>query len=159
MMTVTALAAVSAVTLPNLFHAALALALALVGVAGIFLALQADFLAVVQILIYVGAVMTLVVFAIMMTEKINDKSVRQKNHLGLPAFAATVLFFIPLIGILRHTAWPVHAEEMIRTHVTVLDLGKALVGTYVFPFEMISVVLIAVLVAAVIVARKDRGES
>ena len=156
LMAVTALAAVSAVALPNLFHAALALAVALIGVAGIFFALQADFLAVVQILIYVGAVMTLVVFAIMMTEKITDKGTSQSNKLSIPSLAVAVILIMPLIGLLNRTPWLTRAGNNV--HVTVLDLGKALMGNYVFPFEIISVVLISVLIGAVIVARKDEVE-
>ncbi len=157
LMAFTAIAAVCAVTLPNLFHAALALAGALIGVAGIFIALQADFLAVVQILIYVGAVMTLVVFAIMMTENITDKSVKQKNNLSIPALASVIILLMPLLGLINHTAWPIRSAQG-NVHVTVMDLGKALMGSYVFPFEIISIVLIAVLIGAVIVARKDEAE-
>lgn len=153
----TAIAAIAAVTLPNLFHAALALAGALIGVAGIFLALQADFLAVVQILIYVGAVMTLVVFAIMMTENITDKSVKQKNNLSIPALATVIILLMPMLGLINRTPWPVRSAQG-SIHVTVMDLGKALMGNYVFPFEIISIVLIAVLIGAVIVARKDEVE-
>ncbi len=154
-MAVSVLAAFSVTLLPNLFHAALALALALIGVAGIYLSLQADFLAVVQLLLYVGAVMTLIVFAVMLTSRIGEpSSAPQNNQLVLPALSACIIFFSALYAIIRDTPWPVRTP--LNLAVNTEDLGRALMGLYVFPFEVISVVLIAVLVGAAVVARKDR---
>lgn len=149
---VSVLAALGAVMLPNIFHAALALMVTLVGIAGLFLALRADFLAVVQILLYVGAVMTLVIFSIMMTERIGDKSVRAKNNLSLPVFGGAVLMLTILVRFYLATPW---ADNVVKPAVTTLDLGKSLLGQYVFPFEVISVFLIAALIGAIIVAKKD----
>ena len=155
-MALTVLAALAAVNLPNIFHAALALAAALVGVALIFLALGAEFLAVVQVLLYVGAVVTLVIFAIMLTQGLGNKAVPQKNELSLGAAGACLAFFTALFQILRKTSWPINPQNMIR-HVTTADLGNALMGYFVFPFEVISVILLAALVGAVIIAKKESG--
>lgn len=152
LMAVTVLAAVGAVTLPNIFHAALSLMVALVGTAGIYIALHAEFLAVVQILLYVGAVMTLVIFSIMMTQSFGNKNVPQRNHLSIPALVALAAFWILLVGIFRKTPW---AEKAGAAHVTVADLGVQLLSRYVFPFEVISVFLIAAMIGAIIVAKKD----
>ena len=155
LMAVSVVAALGAVLLPNIFHAALALIVTLLGVAGIFIALQAEFLAVVQILIYVGAVVTLIVFSIMLTQSIGDKSISQKSDLGLPAFATCVVLLAALLELVRLTPWPMR-QATIEAHINVADLGRSLMGTYVFPFEVISVLLIAALVGAVVVAKKEK---
>lgn len=147
------LAAVGAVTLRGLFHAALCLAIVLIGAAGLFISLHADFLAMVQILIYVGAVMTLVIFAIMLTERFGDRSIKQSNRQVPIAFLGSALFAALLIGLIQTTPWPVKSEA--AAHVTTSDLGKALLGQYVFPFEVISVILLAALIGAIVIARKD----
>ena len=156
LMALTVIAALAVVTVRNIFHAALWLVFVLLGIAGIYLALQADFLAIVQILIYVGAVMTLVIFSIMLTERFGDKSIPQKNNLGLLAFGACLLFLVAFSGILQKTKWPIR-EELQGLKVTTMDIGVAFMGNYVFPFEVISVVLIVALVGAVVIARKEKS--
>ena len=148
------LAAAAAVFVPNIFHAALCLAAVLIGTAALFIALGADFLAVVQVLLYVGAVMTIVIFAIMLTERIGT-NIRQKNNLTVAALFPLALFGGVLISVMLKTPWPVR-ESTLAAKVTALELGQALMGPYVFPFEIISVILIAVLVGAIAVAKRDK---
>ena len=155
LMAVSILAALAAVSLPNIFHAALALIVTLVGIAGIFIALKAEFLAVVQILIYVGAIVTLIIFSLMLTERFGDKSIRQKNELNLPAMATALVIFAALAELIHITPWPIKDATLAST-VSVADLGRSFMGTYVFPFEAISVLLIAALVGAIIVAKKEK---
>lgn len=154
LMAASLLAALGVMLLPNIFHAALALVFVLLTTAAIFIALQADFLAVVQILLYVGAVMTLVIFAIMLTQRLSDRSVRQHNRLALPSLAGAAVFALYLIRVILGTAWPVRPEHA-HPPVSAADLGKALMGPYVFPFEVISVILIAALIGAIVMARRD----
>ncbi len=146
------IAAVGVVTFPNIFHSALCLVATLVGVAALYLALQAEFIAVVQVLLYVGAVMTLIIFAIMLTHRIGDQTIPQKNKQSLPAFFALAAFVGLVSGLILKADWPV---TQTSPRVDTLALGKALLGPYVFPFEIISVVLIAGLIGAVVIARKD----
>jgi NADH:ubiquinone oxidoreductase subunit 6 (subunit J) len=155
-MLLSVIAAIGVVTLPNIFHAALALVAVLLGSAAVFAALHADFLAVVQVLIYVGAVMTLVIFAIMLTERLGNQIKSQSNKLVFPAIVGTLVFFIILVRLIVATPWPVKAPERF-VDVSVLDLGRALMGPYVFPFEVISVILIAALVGAIVIARKEKS--
>lgn len=149
--------ALGVVLLRNIFHSALCLVGALIGVAVLYLILQAEFIAMVQILLYVGAVMTVILFAIMLTHRIGDQTIPQTNKQSLPAFLSLAAF-VGLIGsILWKMDWSKagYAGLIPFRSVTTLDLGKALLGEYVFPFEVISVVLIAALIGAVVVARKD----
>lgn len=151
------IAAVAVVTLRSLFHSALCLAAVLIGMAFIYIGFRADFLAAIQILIYVGAVMTLIIFAIMLTEQIGAKTIRQTNHQSLAATLG-LLALVALVGkILLKTPWPV-TKAALESKVTVLELGNALMGSYVFPFEVISVVLVAALIGAIVIAKKDPEE-
>jgi NADH-quinone oxidoreductase subunit J len=158
LMGVSVIAAIGVVTLRNLFHSALSLVVVLIGIAGIFVALQAEFLAMAQILIYVGAVMTLVIFAIMMTHRIGDPMVHQNNHQSFAAALAVLTFIAALSRLIVKTPWPIQ-EGMASIQVTTMDLAKALLGPYVFPFEVISVVLIAAMVGAIVVAKKEKETS
>lgn len=154
-MAVSLLAALAAVLLRNIFHAALAFMITLLGVAGIFIALRADFLAAVQVLIYVGAVVTLIIFSIMMTEGLNNKIARLQNRLSLPAFAVCMVLTGIMIELVQRTPWP-KQNSLHYVPVTAARLGESLMGAYVFPFEIISVFLIAALIGAVVVAKKDK---
>jgi NADH:ubiquinone oxidoreductase subunit 6 (subunit J) len=154
-MTAVLIFALGVVTLRNLFHCALCLAAALIGTAAIYLALSADFLAGVQILLYVGAVVTLIIFAIMLTEHLAGKTVRQNNSQSLPAVIGLAAFVAILAVVIVKTPWPLHAASHAK--ISVMEIGQALMGTYVFPFEVISVILIAALIGAVVIAKKDKG--
>jgi len=149
--------ALGVVTLRNLFHCALCLAAALVGIAVLYVVLQAEYLAAIQILLYVGAVVTLVIFAIMLTEHLMGKTVRQNNSQSPLAIVGLLGFVTLLTALILKTPWPV-TPTALKAKVSVMGLGKALMGTYVFPFEVISIVLIAALIGTVIIAKKDDPE-
>jgi NADH:ubiquinone oxidoreductase subunit 6 (subunit J) len=149
--------ALGVVTLRNLFHCALCLAAALIGTAALYVALRAEYLAAIQILLYVGAVVTLVIFAIMLTEHLMGKTVRQNNSQSPLAIAGLLSFVALLAGVILKTPWPV-TQVALKAKVSVMGLGKALMGIYVFPFEVISIVLIAALIGTVVIAKKDDSE-
>lgn len=149
------LAAISAVTLKNLFHSALALAGVLISVAGIYLSLGAEFLAMVQILVYVGAIMTLVIYAIMLTEKLGAQSIQQKNAQSIPAIAAGIAFVALLSYVYLHTVWPLR-QNISAEEFASYSLGQKLMTEYLLPFEVLGILLFAVLIGAIVVARKDK---
>ena len=149
--------AVGVVTFRNLFHCALCLAAALIGTAVIYVVLQAEYLAAIQILLYVGAVVTLVIFAIMLTEHLAGKTIRQNNSQSSLAIAGLLGFVALLTGLILKTPWPV-TETTLKAKVSVMGLGQALMGAYVFPFEVISIILIAALIGTVVIAKKDDPE-
>ena len=146
--------ALGVVTLRSLFHCALCLAAALIGVAVLYVVLQAEYLAGVQILLYVGAVVTLVIFAIMLTEHLSGKTVRQNNAQSPLAITGLVGFVTLMAALIIKTPWPV-TPTALHAEVSVMGLGEALMGAYVFPFEVISIVLIAALIGTVVIAKKD----
>lgn len=152
---ITLAAAILVVTLRNLFHCALALILSLLGVAVTYLYLKAEFLAVIQILLYIGAIMTLLIFAIMLTHRLTDRSVSQTNRQSLPAFVLLTVFNIFFIASLTAAPWKINSASL-AAQINTQALGTFLMGPYVFPFEIISIVLIIALVGAVILGRTDQ---
>ena len=114
--------ALGVVTLRNLFHCALCLAAALIGTAAVYVALRAEFLAGVQILLYVGAVMTVIIFAIMLTEHQAGRTVIQRNHQSIPAFIGLAAFVAVLGRVFVKTPWPV-TQKALAAKVSVAGTG------------------------------------
>ncbi len=153
----TFVAAVMVVTSPRLIHAGLWLILALAGVAGLLILLESPFLAVVQVVIYIGAIAILIIFAIMLTRRMMVSGTSNVNNfwaggvlVGLILFA-TLAFLILQAPQFSATADALPAE----TGVLLEDLGRALVDVdrYILPFELASVLLLAALIGAIYVAR------
>ncbi len=145
---------VGMVALRNLFHSALAMVLAFFAVAGVFVLLESGFLAVVQILIYVGAVATLILFAVMLTRDImGRKSLTQNSQWPLSLLAA-VLLFGALGVVLVRASWPTVTTAISGDPIAAL--GLTLVGPYGLPFEVASVLLLVAMIGAIIFAREAR---
>lgn len=144
---------VMVVTLKNVFHSLLFLVLCFFSVAGIYVLLHAEFVAAVQVLIYVGAVTVLLIFAIMMTAKIYSPSVRQLNDQVIPGLIIVGAILIVTLWALSRTAWNVSQDVLAGQSTNVI--GRSLLTTYVLPFEVVSVVLITALIGAIIIARRD----
>jgi NADH-quinone oxidoreductase subunit J len=133
----------------NLVHAVLALILSFVGVAGLFVTLSADFIAVAQVLVYAGAIGVLTIFAIMLTPRSGRENTN--TALFLPATVlAIVLFGVFAVAILA-TAWPLAGASGFGT--TAAGIGAAVLGRYALPFEIVSVVLLAALIGAIVLVR------
>ena len=145
----------AAVSARNLFRAALGLAAALFGVALLYLFLEAEFLAVAQILVYVGAILTLLVFGVMLTSRIADPSVPRWNRQAWAALGLTAVIGFGLAHLLFHAPWP--APNSYSAPVALPALGKTLLSTYLLPFEVLSLLLLGALVGALFIARKDPG--
>src|SRR3990167_8178138 len=139
--------AILTVTVRNLFHAAIFLAFTLLGVSIIYFFLRAEFLAGIQILLYVGAIMTLVIFAIMLTSRIGDPEVPQSNRQRIPVLILIAISAFFLIGAILKASWK--TVSTLQT-TDAIELGKALMGEFVFPFEVISLVLLIALIGAIV---------
>ena len=148
--------ALAAVTLRNLVHCALALTGAFGGLALLFLNLDAQFAGFAQILVYIGAVAILVVFAILLTrssETPKDGGVFSRTWFTGLVIAAGV--FAVLGGALLRSQAGLPHDAPAPT-VTVQQIGTALMGRYVLPLEIIALLLTAALIGAVIVARHEK---
>jgi NADH-quinone oxidoreductase subunit J len=151
---VTLIGAVGVVTNRNLFYAALFLVLSFVGVAGLYILLEAEFLGMVQILVYVGAIAILIIFAIMLSRRMMSPDVKALNEQWILALVTAIVLFAVLGFILVQVAWPTAVGQVPSD--TISDLGKALVDPdqYLLVFEVASVLLLVALVGAVIIARE-----
>ncbi len=148
-------AALNVVTANNLVHAALWLVVALFGVAGIYVLLNAGFLAVAQVLIYIGAIAILFIFAVMLTRDVSNEAINQTNGSWVIGALVAAAFFGGMIYMFRISQWaPFYATptDLPDEAGTLAQLGLALVGDYLLPFEMASVLLVAAMVGAVYVA-------
>ncbi len=138
----------------KLFHSALYLVLSFVGVAGLYVLLEAEFLAMIQLLVYVGAISILIIFAVMLSRNMMSPEYKARNNdWGLGVFVAGGLLSV-LIMILLRVRWPV-AESTVSPD-TIGALGKALTSPahFALPFEVASILLLGALVGAVIIARE-----
>jgi NADH-quinone oxidoreductase subunit J len=140
----------------NLFRAALALILSFVGVAGFYLLLDAEFLAMIQLLVYVGAIAILIVFAVMLSRQLMAPAFKARNEQWLWGLVAAVLLFGALAFLLLSVQWPVDRTAAAAPPDAIARLGVALVSgnQYALPFEVASVLLLVALVGAVIIARE-----
>ena len=146
-------AGVGVVRPQNLVRAALLLVLVLGVVAGFYVLLSADFLAVVQVIVYVGAIMILMLFAIMLTPgQVDLPALAARGQQLAAALAALAVGAISLAVVLT-TPWKVAAAPLNAP--TTDALGALLLSTYVLPFEIISVLLTVAMIGAIVIARED----
>jgi NADH-quinone oxidoreductase subunit J len=152
---VTLYAALEVVTTNNLVHAALWLIVTLFGVAAIFALLSAPFLAVVQVMVYIGAIAILMIFAIMLTRGVGDedKALVNKNWPVAAVFGFLMFFALALMLIYSGRGTAI-MPSLNDSSATISALGMALVSPngYVLPFEVASVLLLAALIGAIVVA-------
>jgi NADH-quinone oxidoreductase subunit J len=137
---------------PNLFHAVLWLAVALVATGGVFLLLDSPFLFAVQLLLYAGGVVTIVVFAIMLTERLVGASIRQTSRFIFNGAALSAAVFVGILAFVLQAgtvARPAAAADQLR------DLGRALVGPFAAPLQLVGVLLVIALLGALYFARTE----
>jgi NADH-quinone oxidoreductase subunit J len=127
--------------------------LAFFGVAGIYALLEAEFLAVSQILIYVGAISTLITFAIMLTRGMMFGRTSANNRQTLTASIMAGLLFVTLWGILANVPWPEVGAELPHGEAIIATMGEMFVTTYLIPFQMMALLLLVALAGALMLAR------
>ncbi len=148
------LAAIAVVTARNVVHAALYLVVALLSVAGVYLLLGAEFVGWVQILIYVGAIVILFLFGLMLTKAPIGRDTLDNQQRWLGALVG-VGVFAGLVFLIQE-AFPVQEAQAFETFQgTTGAVGEAIFSTYVLPFEAVSFLLLAALIGAIVLARKD----
>ena len=148
----TVLSAIGVAVTTNVLHSALALMGTLLGVASLFVMLHADFLGVVQLLVYVGGILVLTLFAVMLTSR-TDVRVSNRSVGRLPGVVLSGALFAMLAFVATGTPWATTTEA--PPEATVQTLGNAFLGPYILPFEVASIVLLVALIGAVVVSRKE----
>lgn len=137
----------------NIVHSAFALVGSFMGVAGIYVALAADFLAIVQILLYIGGIVVLTLFAVMLTHRIADVRVSNRTVGPIPGLVIVAIVAGSMGYAILHTTW--HVAERADPVPTTAAIGNAFLTTYALPFELASVILLAALIGAVVLSRKE----
>jgi NADH-quinone oxidoreductase subunit J len=148
---ITLAGALAAATLPNLMHAALSLVLSFLGVAAFFILLGAEFIGLVQVIVYVGAVAVLIVFTILLTRPAAGPA-KGRNWSGVLVAMAVLA---GLLWALARTTLPT-GQPLAVTPLTVLRIGQTLMTDYIWPLQAVGVVLTAALVGAVVLAMEEK---
>ncbi|MGH9257129.1 MAG: NADH-quinone oxidoreductase subunit J family protein [Vicinamibacterales bacterium] len=145
--------ALAVVLSKNLFHAVLWLALALTSTAGVFLLLEAEFLAAVQLLLYAGGIVTIVVFAIVVTERLVGERISQTSRrIGGGAVVSAALLASILNTLMQRpltAARPALPADLTRS------IGETVLTRFVLPFELLALLMLAALMGAIYFARPD----
>ena len=140
----------------NVVHAALFLILSLLAIAGLYLLLLADFLALVQVLLYGGAVTILLIFAMMLT-RVRDAPDTLDNDQRLWAIPVAAVVFCLTVVAAYTTPWRALSVP-IAVHVDFTAIGASLFTDWAVPFEVASLVLLVALMGAIVIARADERE-
>jgi len=142
------------VTARDIFHCAVWLAFCLLSVSGIYFYLDAEFVGVIQVLVYIGGIITLFIFAIKLTAHIDDKTILQTNKLILPAALGAAVLFVLLFKIIGSNPWAkIQPDAPV---VSLKQLGLSLMTSYALPFEFISLLLLAAMVGAIVIGKVKR---
>jgi len=139
----------------NIVHAAFSLLFTFFGVAGIYVFLLADFLAIIQLLIYVGGIMVLILFGVMLTSRQTNVDAYANAIQILPAVIIAASLAGTLLGIYWATDWHVN-PQLSTVENTAPRIGNLLLTNYLLPFEVASVVLLVALIGAAMIARREK---
>ena len=154
---ITLLAAFLAVWLKNVFSNALSLILCLFGMAALFIYLNAEFLAVIQVIIYIGAISIAIIFAIMLSRPwFHPMPARNKWKLLRSVLTASLLF-AGLSKVSSLTKWP--SADMESDHFSMREIGKSILTTYALPFEVVSLVLLVAIIGALVISSSNREKA
>lgn len=146
--------AVRLVTTSNVVHAAVYLVLVLAGAASLFILLGAEFLAITQVLVYIGAIVVLFLFGIMLTKA----PMSGEEKLSRDNWAVGLLTGLALLGLLGYSLIDSFGRDKIPSTLEPTEtslVADSIFGTYLLPFEVISVLLLAALIGAIVIARRD----
>src|SRR5213594_1964800 len=154
---ITVLGALLAVTLRNLVHCVLSLILFFLGIAAHYFLLRADFIGAIQILIYIGAVVVLILFAIMLTRNVTGTE-GPREVLGVKWWAGSILAGVMAAML----CWVIQGDKISQTlpggekaKTSIADIGRAFIADWVVPFEVMAVLLTAALIGAVVIALEE----
>jgi NADH-quinone oxidoreductase subunit J len=140
----------------NVIHSAFSLFFTLFAVSGIYVLLKADFIAITQIMVYVGGILILLIFGVMLTTKITDVELKTKNLNVIPSILFSVGIITILIFVIFSTKW--NLKQAVENEETVTQIGTLLLSTYLLPFEIASVLLLVALIGSAMFARRIKND-
>ena len=136
----------------NIMHSAFSLMFTLLGIAALYVLLNADFIAMTQIMVYIGGIMILIVFGNMLTTRITNVDVKSKNIQIMPTAILTAIIGGALCGVFWNTNWAV--APTFDVEATASHIGMILLTDYILPFEAVSVLLLIAMIGAALIARR-----
>ncbi len=136
----------------SVIYSAVGLLFTFFGVAGIYVLLAADFVAVAQVMIYVGGILVLLLFGVMLSQRVTGVNMRTETLQTVPAAIVAVGVLFILFRVISKTEWLVKAKTTFEP--TTAKLGTLLMTDYLIPFEIVSVLLLGALIGAAFIARK-----
>ena len=154
----TVVSAIITVTHRNIMYTAFGLMFAFFGVAGIYVLLNADFLAVTQILVYIGGILVLLVFGVMLTNSMTKVDIKTSTLATLPSAIIVAALAGTMFGLFWNTQWFNGGVQHQQIETTTKTLGQLLLTDFLLPFEIASVVLLVSIIGAAIIARKEKPE-
>ena len=137
----------------NIAYAAFALLFTFSGAAIFYVLLNADFIAVTQVLIYVGGILILLIFGVMLTTNLTDVELNTQTLKALPATIVTAVISALLVSTMISTRWV--QKEPMNPDTTIKQIGELLLTRYLLPFEVASIVLLVAMVGAAFLARRN----
>ena len=155
----TLISALLAVTTRQIFRAAIFLLFSLIGVAGLYFWLQYEFIAAVQIVVYVGGITVLIIFSIFLTQQAGEKM--PKQQLGRQVFSALAAFCSFALIMLQLYKHNFTATTATALEPTVVNIGNGMLGVeqggYALPFEVVSILLLSALIGCIVIALKEKN--
>ncbi len=146
--------AVGLILARDIFHSALFLVLTLASVAAVYVILGADFLGAVQVLIYVGAIMVLIIFGVMLTpQQVNLPDARGPGQ-AIAGLVLALALFVTAAAVILASDWP-HSTSTPTDVATTEVIGRNLFNAYVLPFEIASLLLLVAMIGAIVIAREE----
>lgn len=139
----------------NIVRSAFSLMITLLSVAAFYVLMMADFVGIVQLLLYVGGILVLILFGVMLTNRQISVDIRESPIQTIPAVIITATIGGILAGAIWTTAWPVREGEK-ALEATAPVIGEMFLTTYLLPFEVASILLLVALVGAALIARRER---
>lgn len=143
-------------TSKNILHCAFGLLAALLGVTAMYAFLGADFLAMAQVVVYVGGILVLVLFGVMMTHRLQARSLRDELVQPVAAFGAAALVFALSVIVITRQVWPV--QEIGDPEPTTRAIGRAFLTSHLFPFEFASILLLVAMIGAAMITRTSQDD-
>jgi NADH-quinone oxidoreductase subunit J len=136
----------------NLIHSAFALLFTFFGVAALYVFLGADFLAATQMVIYVGGILVLLIFGVMLTHKISEMKLKAETFQFWPGLALVAVVFLGLVVVMVKTRW--HGQAIQVLNPTTAGIGELFMKEYILPFEIASIFLLIALIGAAMIVRR-----
>ncbi|PIQ08599.1 MAG: NADH-quinone oxidoreductase subunit J [Ignavibacteriales bacterium CG18_big_fil_WC_8_21_14_2_50_31_20] len=152
--TLTIVSALMVVSSDNIVRSAFYLLATFFGVSGIYVLLGADFVAVTQIMVYIGGILILLLFGVMLTSNITNVEIKKGTAKILPAVIGIGVLLGALVSVMTRTKWKLQLTEIPQT--TSFELGKLLITDYVLIFELLGILLLIALIGAASMARREQ---